>query len=161
MDAFEKYYNATLAYLSYRPRSIKEVRDYLHKKQAGEKTAKQIITKLLEHKFLNDEEFARMMVRQRTEFKPKGLRMLKQELAQKGVDVEIIEKVLAERKTNVSELGLAKTLLEKRKRQYQGLERNKLYQRAGGFLGRKGFDFSIITAAIDEVFGKEYNMKRP
>lgn len=154
MDAFAKYYNAILRYLSYRPRSIKEVRGYLHRKQAGEETTEQIIEKLLEQKFLNDEEFARMLVRQRTEFKPKGVRLLKQELKQKGVSEALIDSVLEERKDTASELSLAISLLIKRKKQYGGLEQDKLYQRAGGFLGRKGFDFGVIKAAIDEVFGK-------
>ncbi|MBI2033049.1 MAG: RecX family transcriptional regulator [Candidatus Levybacteria bacterium] len=161
MDAFEKYYNATLRYLSYRPRSIKEVRDHLQKKSRGSRgkveevdasLVDRIIEKLLEHKFLNDEEFARMMVRQRTEFKPKGLRLLKQELMQKGVLLEIVERVLEERKNITSELSLATGLLEKRKRQYEGLEREKLYQRAGGFLVRKGFSFEIARKAVEKVF---------
>ncbi len=70
----DRYYNLSLRYLSYRPRSEKEVFDYLMLKTKNlkleniEELVGRIITKLKKVKFLVDREFARFWVELRTKF---------------------------------------------------------------------------------------------
>src|SRR3989344_6604171 len=86
-----KFYNKALKFLSYRPRSEKEIRDKLKKKKASEETINKIILRLKENNFINDEEFVRWWIEQRTNFKPRSLRLIKMELKQKGVSNDLIE----------------------------------------------------------------------
>src|SRR3989344_6757140 len=98
---FERYYNLSLRFLSYRPRSEKEIIDYLKKKSSSVKTSEgqeklieSIIKKLKEYKFIDDVEFAKFWIEQRTKFKHKPIRVIEYELKQKGINKEIIDDVL-------------------------------------------------------------------
>jgi len=95
-EHYEKYLNLAYYYLSIRSRSEKEMRDYLSKKKASEEIVEKIIASLKEHKFLNDETFARSFVLNRARLKPKGKALLKIELRQKGIADDIIQTVLSE-----------------------------------------------------------------
>ena len=112
MDDFEKFYNSSLKFLSYRPRSEKEVRNKLKtliKRHSGEQSEfridsgvanapendraetviEKIISKLKKQNFINDEEFAKGWIENRIRFKPRSLRLIKLELKQKGISEEI------------------------------------------------------------------------
>lgn len=147
MDLFEKYYNYSLRFLSYRPRSEKEIRDYLKKKKVSQDIIQQIIAKLKEHKFLNDEEFTKWWVESRTRFKPRSLRLIKMELKQKGISSDIIDAQVS------NDFEQAKKLAEKKIARYKGLSKNQLYQKLGGLLSRRGFNYETVKKVIDEVAG--------
>ncbi|MCL5438531.1 MAG: RecX family transcriptional regulator [Patescibacteria group bacterium] len=160
MDDFGKFYNRALRFLSFRPRSEKEISDYLKKKscKAGSKKSSEeinrsviekIIQKLKEQRFLNDEEFARWWIEQRTEFKPRSLRLIKIELKQKGINNEIIESQIVDSKLQVpNDLQSARKLVEKQMRKYRNLPKEKVYQKLFRFLASKGFDYETIKEAI-------------
>lgn len=148
---FDAYYLKALKYLQYRPRSEKEIRDYLRKKKVNEQHVVLIIEKLKQQKFLNDEEFAKMWIRSRTEFKPKGWRLIKLELQQKGISEEIMKNLGEETR---DELRLAKEILEKKRKKFEPMNRQERFNKAGSLLARRGFDLDKIRKAIEEVFGK-------
>ena len=54
MGDFEKFYNIALRFLAYRPRSEKEVRDYLTRKKNESSIIERVIVKLREQKFVDD-----------------------------------------------------------------------------------------------------------
>jgi len=150
MEHFEKYLNLAYFYLSIRNRSEKEMRDYLTKKKASEEIIEKIIASLTEKKFLNDEVFARSWVLNRARLKPKGKAFLKFELRQKGITDEIIAKVLQEVQEEIpDELTQAKSLIDKRMERMKGVTREEIYQKVGGFLARRGFNWEVIKKAID------------
>src|SRR5690242_1728809 len=141
----EHYYSLALKYLARRPRSEKEIHDYLIKKKSSEEQRKAIIVKLREHKFLNDEEFARWWIEQRNRLRPKGWRVIEFELKQKGISADIISNL--EPRT-MNEEQLAKELVRQRIKKYQGLSSQELYSKLGGFLSRRGFDYDTIRSCI-------------
>lgn len=156
---FDALYLRTLKFLNFRPRSEKEIRDYLKKKiqkfnDIDASIIDVIIHKLKEQRFLNDLEFAKMWVRSRTEFKPKGKYLVKQELRQKGVSQDIIDEVLGSDVRSQSEEDLAKDLLERKRKKYEAMDPMERFQKAGSMLARRGFSLDAIRAAIDGVFGK-------
>lgn len=158
MEDFEKFYFIAVNYLSYRPRSEKEVRDKLKLKNTPQEITDKIIDKLKEQKFINDAEFARMWTANRIKINPKSKRVIKMELLQKGVDSEIIEKVLTGNPDEeVNDRVQARKLVEARFSRYKHLPKQEIYQKLGGFLGRRGFGWSTIKDAIDEVMKLEYN----
>ena len=165
-DSFSVNLNRVLRFLSFRPRSEKEIRDYLIKKiknpsnsvdrqkskiKTDEKIIESIISKLKEQKFINDIEFTRWWVDQRTRIKPKASRLIKFELKQKGISDELIEN---------SNLGIrndfekALNLAQKRKLLYQNETPKKIYEKIGRYLASKGFDYDIIKKVIDQVLEK-------
>ncbi|MBL7159825.1 RecX family transcriptional regulator [Candidatus Microgenomates bacterium] len=95
-EEFFKIYEKVLRFLSFRPRSKKEVKDYFYKKDVGDETQKMIIKKLEKLKFLDDEQFTLWWVEQRTTFRPSGKRLLRYELRKKGISEEIIENILTD-----------------------------------------------------------------
>ena len=149
-EKFEKYLNLSYRFLSIRNRSVKEMREYLTKKKAPVEVIERIITSLKEHKFLNDETFARSWVLNRARLKPKGKMLLKMELRQKGITPELIQKVLAEVQEEIpDELEQAKSLIIKRMERMKGATRDEIYSKVGGFLSRRGFSWDIVKKAID------------
>lgn len=165
MDAFDILYNKALRFLSFRPRSEKEVRDNLAKKsrKSKKKTEEvdntaidQVISKLKEQNFVNDEEFTRWWIEQRTKFKSKGMRLIKMELKQKGIADEIIQFQISNSNPPAggqiaNEKDRAKIVLKKALRKYHGLSKHELYQKLGSYLARRGFDFDTIKDAVDDV----------
>lgn len=156
-DSFPKFYDRSLRFLSFRPRSEKEIADFLKKKKVGEATIKKILDKLKEYKFLDDREFARWLIEQRQGRKPRGKRLIEMELKQKGIAEPIIEEA-QNALSNQSEL--AKKALEKKVAVYRHLNRVKAYQKLSQFLLRRGFDWETVKGTIDEILKKEYNTKR-
>ncbi len=158
MDDFEKFYLIAVNFLSYRPRSEKEVNDKLLQKNAPLEIIEKIISKLKQQRFLNDEQFARDWVRSRTTYRLKSKWIIKMELQKKGIDPEIIEKTLSQKgDEEFSDNQQVKKLIEKRLSRYKGLPRDKLYQKLGGFLARRGFGWDIIRKSIDDILKSEYN----
>jgi regulatory protein len=155
MDIFEKFYNYSLRFLSYRQRSEKEVRDKLITKQVDLQIIEKIISKLKEKKFINDEEFARGWVENRIRFKPRSARLMGMELKQKGISQEIIESSIKNQELGPeNDLEQAKRLVEKKIGRFRnkfGMTRNEVYQKLGRFLASKGFSWDIIKKAIDHV----------
>lgn len=151
-EKIAKYLENCYRYLSIRNRSEKEIRDYLVKKKAEPEIIEAIVERLKKQKFLDDEVFARGWVLSRARFKPKGKSALKFELLQKGITKELIEKVLAETHEEIpDEITQAKNLIGRRIEKLQGVPRQEIYQKVGGFLARRGFSWEVIKKAIDET----------
>ncbi|OGH20111.1 MAG: hypothetical protein A3D74_03455 [Candidatus Levybacteria bacterium RIFCSPHIGHO2_02_FULL_37_13] len=147
MDELDKFYNSSLRFLSYRPRSEKEVRDKLKSKKASPEIIEKTIAKLKEKKFINDEEFAKWWIESRLMLKPRSLRLIKMELKQKGIPDETISNF----KFLISnDLEQAKKLVEKRIKRFKGLPKQEIYQKLGRYLASKGFDWDTIKQSIDE-----------
>lgn len=141
MEDYEKFFNSSLHFLSFRARSEKEVLDNLKKKEAPIEIIEKIIQKLKELKFLDDKEFAKAWIEQRSAFKPRSSKVLKIELRQKGISEDIIEEFIEVK----NDLALAKKLFEKNKRKFKGED---WFNKAAGFLQRKGFDWDIIKEVL-------------
>ena len=157
-----KLFDASLRFLSYRPRSEKEVKDFLAKKTARVENIKfteasqspvisQIITRLKQQSFLDDEEFAEWWVKARTSSQPKGPYLIKRELAGKGIDKDIIEKAISKIK-NQTELG--RNVIEKKIKIWKKLTNLELKKKVYEHLARRGFDSKTINEVIAQIVKK-------
>ena len=172
MGNFEKFYNSALRFLSYRPRSEKEVIDRLKIKYQKSNikdltlVIDKVIQKLKEKKFVNDEEFAKLWIESRLRFKPRSIRLIKIELKQKGIDDELIDRLIHNSEFIIhNDLEQAKRLVEKRITRFRnpsaslrasefGMTREEIYQKLGRYLASKGFNWDIIKKSIDESLDK-------
>lgn len=140
-----KAYTRALRYLSYRPRSEKEIRDRLMRKNFDPLIIDKVIEKLKEDKFLNDTEFAEWWIDQRQEFKGKSKYVIKNELSEKGIDKQTIETTLD---TAKDDYETAKELFEKKKRRFENYTGDEYIKKVTGFLQRKGFSWDIIQKIL-------------
>lgn len=160
MDEFEKYLRFAIRFLTLRPRSIKEIRDRLTKKQAQPEVIEKIIATLIANHFVDDLEFARWWIRQRTEFRPKPKRVIVMELSQKGVDRETIDAAFADKESPfVGDIAQAKQVGERQIRRYRALSRDEAKQKLMAFLARRGFSWETISRCIDDILALQYNSK--
>jgi len=152
MDDFDKYYKAVIRFLSFRPRSEKEIRDYLLKKKANDLISERIIQSLKKDKFLDDQEFVKWWIEQRTLINPRAWRVIRIELRRKGISDELIESSgFKEEVDKASALKLA----ERKMRRLGKIEnRYKAYESLGRYLASKGFSWDTVKEAIDQVLPK-------
>ncbi|MBI4089634.1 MAG: regulatory protein RecX [Candidatus Levybacteria bacterium] len=155
---FEKFYNKALKFLSYRPRSEKEVGDRLRirNQESGIRNLDllidQVIQKLKEYNFLSDLGFAKKWIEERRRLKPRSLRLIKLELRRKGISEEIIESIIHDSRFMIqSDLEQAKILVQKRLQRLKGLPTEEIFQKLGRYLVARGFDWDTIKKAIDPV----------
>lgn len=145
MSEFGKLYQRTLEWVLTRPRSEKEVSDYLYKKVYEKKLDKgyinSIVEKLKSKKYLDDEAFARWYVENRFVKKGVSAKRLKLELAKKGMAREIVGRVLEDSERN-DEDEIRKVIAKKRAK----YDDDKLIQ----YLCRQGFDFELVKNLVNE-----------
>jgi len=150
-EQLQKAKDAAYNYLSYRARSVKEVRDKLVQKEFAEEIIEQVVDDLQRQKLLNDQEFTRRFVEARLG-RANGSRKLAQELRRKGIETEIIDEVLGEFAATLDSEERAMGLLGKQAWRYRGLERDKAKRRMLGFLARRGYDAQMARSAVDKVW---------
>ncbi len=147
-----------------RQRSEKEVKDYFRiknlelrikgKETVSDLSVESVIATLKRKGILNDLQFAKAWIDARS--KKKGIRVIKQELFQKGISKEIIEEISNKMQdTNWEEV--ASKLLEKKLRVWRNLEPLKLKKKAFDFLMRRGFEYDVVSDAIEKILEKDYN----
>lgn len=137
-------------FISFRPRSEKEVRDYFKKKKVEPSEIEKLIEKAKSLNLLNDLDFAKWWLEQRQTFRPKGPRLLKVELKQKGISDEIINNVLSQQNSQ-TEFQTALALAKKKQPHYKNLPILEQKQKLLGFLLRRGFDFDTAKEAITKL----------
>ena len=150
---FQKVYEKIVRFATLRPRSEKEVRDWLRKHKVHRSLFKDLFKRLKRLDLLDDSKFAKWWVEQRMNFRPKAKRILSQELRMKGIDRNTIEDVLSEIK--IDEGKIARGLLEKKKYKWGKLDRLSAKKKMSEFLARKGFGWEIVKKAIDWFFKKD------
>lgn len=89
-------YSMAINYISVRMRSIKEIREYLKRKQVSSNVIEETVDKLIKSGYLNDFNFAKAYVNDQLLITNKGPLKIKQELIKHGVSSDIINEVIEE-----------------------------------------------------------------
>lgn len=129
--------------LERRLRTEHELREklLLHKYEQSE--ISEVIAKLKEKKLIDDEQYARHYVLDKSEFARRGRYRISLELKKKGISKEVIDKAVAEIDPDV-ELEAARSLLKGKERLWGEMDPQKKYQKAMGLLSRRGFSVGMI-----------------
>lgn len=162
---YEKLMNASLNYVSYRPRSQKEVESYIAKmlkrwKVEDEAVGEKIIMRLAELGYLDDFKFASWWISQRSTHRPKGLRALQFELSSKGISPAVSAeafRIFQNQEDGVSEPDLAKKAVQKKLVVWAHLPIIEQKKKVFTFLASRGFGSESIGKIIDELAKKAYN----
>ena len=162
---FGKLYQRTLEWVLLRPRSVKEVKDYLYRKLRASSSGSSlrdssqgscsirrrssedisrfsdgIISRLISKGYIDDEKFAEYYVENR--FVKKGIskKRLGMELAEKGISRETIERVL-DRRSDEEEI---RKIIAKKRAKYDD---DKLIN----YLVRQGFSYQLAQNLVHET----------
>ncbi len=161
-EFLKKILDNCINFLSFRPRTEKEVTDFIIKKisikqeipfnQAKEsQIIPQIIKKLKKYKYINDPEFVTWWIKSRNESKQKGIRLIKLELRQKGIAKELLDQIVS---NDSAQSALALKALEKKKTKWQRTDPNQLKTKVLYYLGSRGFDMDTIKRVFAIYFKK-------
>src|SRR3712207_4872930 len=152
-DEIGKATDRALAFLTYRPRSIRGVRGRLAKKGVEPEVVEAVLERLAGWGYVGDEGFARYWIENRGANQPRGRRLLQQELWRKGVEKETIDQALAE--SELDEDAGALALARKRLPQLRALDEPTQRRRLAAYLQRRGYDYPTTKRALDTLFSPD------
>ena len=141
----EKANTIARRFISYRPRSESELRKRLLKTFSPEVVSNSV-AQMYRENLLDDSRFAQMWVDSRQQSRPKSRRATKQELISKGISEHNAEQAISE----IHDLENAWICVKKKVRSLTGLEKEAFYRKLEGHLQRRGFNFSVSSAAIQQ-----------
>ena len=140
---FPEHYNDCLELLGRRMYSTAELRRKLSLRHCPAEISERILKKLLEEKYLSDEDYKESFIRSRQTYKKQGFEKIRRELLLRGISPDEED---YDREMELSNLrDLAKNLLLKH------IEPKKIYSR----LAAKGYRFSDIRDVMRELSSPE------
>lgn len=147
-EEFSKARNKAFKLLSYRERTISEMKTKLEKKDFSPAVIESVIDYLLAENYLNEARFAEMWIRSRVKHHPRGRRLIYKELSDKGLDRELINQALSQYLSSEIETEMAVELKEKWLRRRK--EEDESSYKLKNYLARKGFTNNIIFKVTEK-----------
>lgn len=146
-----------LEYLSYRPRSEAEIERKLRGKDFSEDAVRHAVERCRELGYVDDLAFARSHVRDRIRLKPRGVRRLRDELREKGIDEETADEAIeaAFREAGVTERDLLERAAAKKWESLEGTDPVRERRRFRSYLSRRGFPWELIRDVENRYFGEQ------
>lgn len=150
-EELAKAKNKALALLSYRSRSVQEIKEKLKEKGIDERIIDQTVDDFLRVGLLNDQAFASAYAQTRMIQKPMSKRLLLQELTKKGVAESAALPAIEESYGNQTEESLASEIVSRRMGRYRKDPPQKARKKIADFLARRGFSWDVIQRIIQQV----------
>ena len=125
-----------------------EMLEKMRRWQLSEDARERVLDRLIDEKFVDDERFARLFVREKIRFDRWGRRKIEQALYQKGVASDISRRVLDEvdDEAYVAEL---KKLIAAKRRSVQAESDYGMRAKLTKYALGRGFDYNVIRQCID------------
>ena len=151
-DRLVKAKQRAMNYLAHKPRTETEVRRKLQRDDLPPGVIDQVIERLYELSYLDDQEYAYEYVRRRFASKGYGPVRIRSELQERGVERHLVEAALDAELVAEDVTTAARAVAQKRWARLDDDEdprkrRNKLY----GYLKRRGYTYDTIRTVIDDV----------
>ena len=125
-----------------------EMLEKMRRWQLSDDAREWVLDRLIDEKFVDDERFARLFVREKIRFDRWGRRKIEQALYQKGVASDISRRVLDEvdDEAYVAEL---KKLITAKRRLVQAESDYEMRAKLTKYALGRGFDYNVIRQCID------------
>lgn len=151
-DQYVRAKQRALDYLAHKPRTETEVRRKLQRKDVPKPVVEDVVARLYELNYLDDEAYAQDYVRNRFASKKYGPVRIRRELVERGIDRHVAETVVDELFAEKDVQAVAREHAEKRWARLADEEdprrrKQKLYR----YLRRRGFTSATITPLLDEL----------
>ncbi len=156
-EVYERLMASAIRFVSYRPRSRKELNDFIARKLKNSHTTAplvvaEVMRRLTDLGYADDYAFGAWWVSQRTGRNPKGARAIRAELLGKGIAPDVADAAISHgMQAETSERELAKAALEKKLKLYALLPRAEKKRKLADFLLRRGFSSEVVWGVVDDV----------
>ncbi len=132
-----------------------EIRMKALKKGYSSELAETVIEKFQQKNYLNDEKFARKFANDKIRLNRWGPVKIKAKLSEKGIDYNLIEKVLDSLSDDLELSKICVDLILKRRRHFiRESDEFKRKQKIAAYLQRKGFSFDSINRALPDIVNR-------
>lgn len=151
-DQFVRSKQRALDYLAHKPRTEEEVRRKLRDQEVPTSVVDDVVARLYELSYLDDEEYARNYVRNRFASKKYGPVRIRRELVKRGIDRHLADGAVADLFADKDVYAAARQHAEKRWSHLSDDEdlrrrKQKLYR----YLRRRGFTSDTIYSVLDQL----------
>ncbi len=147
----KKARSGVLRQLTYRDRSVSEVKEYLDRKGYPEDIKDKVVEEMIGYGYLDDRRFAANFISYRKSG-GHGLLRVRYELQQKGISRQITDELIDEKFDREEDLEIIREILSKREPPSEEIDQRWI-KRQAAFLKRRGFQDNLIFEAI-----KDYNL---
>ena len=150
-SVFDKALRQAMNRLNRRAMSRSDLDFKLKRLDYTQPVREEVLEKLTEMGFLDDEAYARALIDATLRRKPAGPQLLRQKLFQKGIDRSLIERLVSEA-TDAQDLAPgAVDLARKKLRTMQRFDIETRKRRLYGMLARRGFNPDTISSVMAEL----------
>jgi regulatory protein len=156
-DQQARAYDAALRFLGARPRSEREIRDRLARHEFDRTVVDRVIERLRRIQLVDDAAFAEYWVEQRATHRPRGARLLKQELRQKGVSQDVLADALPSEDDDEGAYRAA----QRKATSLRALDERTFKQRLGAFLQRRGYGYETIRPVVARLWQETTGQPAP
>ncbi|WP_129595960.1 regulatory protein RecX [Anaerophilus nitritogenes] len=150
-EMYIKAKNKSFQILKFSGRTQKEMEKKLKNHGYEDHIIDRVINFLIEYGWINDEEMAKYLVKNKLEGKKYGKNRIKQELYQKGVDHEFVENALKEEFNEEREYENARLLALRKRKSIKDEDPQKIYEKIGRYLVYKGYGYDLIRKVLNEI----------
>lgn len=147
-DSREVAYQRALKFISHRPRSEYEVRKNLIKHDIAEENIEYTMNRLKRSGLIDDADFARLWVENRSDLRPRSRYALTHELRQHGIEDKIIEETL----DPLDDESLAYQAAIKRAPRFKALDWDSFRQKMFNYLSQRGFNYNTSKHVIHRAW---------
>jgi regulatory protein len=141
-------YTSAINGLARRAYSVHEMRVYLERRAEHKSAVGKILSRLKEHKYLDDARYAKQFVRLRSEIRKQGAFRIARDLRARGVPDAHIEAALAERAAESDDTHLVRARLSRRLKSLRGPLDERRKASLYSSLLRAGFSSDIIRREL-------------
>jgi regulatory protein len=153
-----KIKSEAINYLAKRIHSEKELRIKLQRKRHNSDLINDIVNELKEKELLDDYKYSLIYSEEKIRLRLWGEKKIKSELMKKGINNEIISKVIEEKFSGASNLENAVELASKKLKSlsYKNLEKRNLAEKVYSFLAARGYDYNTSREAVEKVLNENF-----
>lgn len=149
---YEKTMNRALKLLSFKPRSVAEMRERLLEKEWAEAAiVDQVVARLIELRYLDDEQFAASYASSRLMVRPLGKTRLRRDLQRKKLPNEVTEQTLNQIYDGNAEEDLIDRAIAKRLRLKGAPTTPEATKKLFDYLMRRGFNYDLVRRKVREA----------
>ena len=147
-------YEAALRLITYRDRTVHELRTRLAKKGFSVSSIESAVERLKRMGYLDDHAYAGRYIAETLAARPAGRRFITGRLRQRGVHPDVVREALEHAYPEGAEEEMAYRVAAKRLRRTRNEEPAALRRKLTGYLSRRGFSYGDIQKAIRRVLGE-------
>ncbi|MER6997472.1 recombination regulator RecX [Streptomyces sp. NPDC000410] len=136
------------------PRTRKQLRDALHKRDIPDDVAEEVLSRFEDVGLIDDAAFADAWVESRHHGRGLARRALARELRTKGVDPSVIDDAVGQLDSEREE-ATARELVARKLRATRGLDRDRRLRRLAGMLARKGYGEGMALRVVRQALEEE------